>query len=360
MSARVLQVLGRSAGGIARHVADITSALGTSFEIDIAGPADLPVAMPKRVVPLDIPSGPWGHGGAIRRLSDIVAEGKYSLIHAHGLRAGIDSTRATRGEVRVLVTVHNLIHPAVAGRMKALLYGPAERLLVRRADRILAVSRDIARHLAGSAGDDAGMKIEVLHLGVEEPAPVTRSKAEVRAELGLNENDKLVVTASRLSAQKAVHVMLEAIARVEAHLAIAGEGPLEDALRAQATASGLDGRVHFLGFRSDVADLISAADAFCLSSVWEGVPLAAMEALQLGTPVVATDVGGTGELIEDGVSGRLVPDGDAPALGDALNDVLDNPPRAKTFVEAGRAVLASEFNRDRMLERLAELYREMR
>ena len=359
MSVSVLQVLGRSAGGIARHVADITSGLGDAFDVDIAGPADLPIAMPQPVIPLDIPSGPLGHGAAVRALRKIVKEGKYALIHAHGLRAGLDSARAARGSVPVLVTIHNLIHPAVAGRLKASLYRPAERILVRKADKILAVSRDISRHLASLEGDDDRMDIEVLHLGVEHAREAARTRAEVFEELGLSPNDKLIVTASRLSAQKALDVMLEAVAVMNVHLAIAGEGPLESELRARAAAGRLTQRVHFLGFRSDLPDLVAAADVFCLSSVWEGVPLAAMEAIQLGTPVVATDVGGTGELIQDGISGRLVPAGDPQALASALKEVLDDPAQARAYVEAGRAKLASDFNRERMLARLTEIYSEM-
>ena len=93
----VLQVLGRSAGGIARHVAQITEALDDDeLAVDVAGPTDLPVRMPKAVIPLDIPDGPRGHSQVVRRLRSYVKQGDYDVLHAHGLRAGIDAALAGR------------------------------------------------------------------------------------------------------------------------------------------------------------------------------------------------------------------------------------------------------------------------
>lgn len=361
MTTRVLQVLGRSAGGIARHVATVTAVLDghPDLEIDIAGPSDLPVRMPKRVIPLEIPDGVAGHGRPVRELQELIKTGNYQVVHAHGLRAAIDASRAARkSPAKVIVTVHNLVRPEVSGKIKATVQKPAEKLVVRLADRILAVSREIARDLTGWAAKDLAMKIEVLHLGVGPPPRPTRSAAQVRNELGITEADPLVVTASRLSEQKAVHVMLRAIAETEATLAVLGQGPLEEGLKELTAELGLGRRVHFLGFRDDIADFISAADVFCLSSVWEGVPLAAMEAVQLGTTVVATDVGGTGELIEDGVSGRLVPPNDVSALAAALNDVLSSAEERRRYLEKARESLATNFDVTRMLERLRELYEE--
>lgn len=124
------------------------------------------------------------------------------------------------------------------------------------------------------------------------------------------------MTAARLSAQKALPVMLAALSRLpeDVRLAVLGRGPDEMSLRTQATAQGLGKRVAWLGWRDDVADYLAAASAFCLSSNWEGVPLAAQEAILLGIPVVATGVGGMPELVEDRVSGRLVPKGGAHAV----------------------------------------------
>lgn len=359
MTTRVLQVLGRSAGGIARHVAAVTAALdGDAMVVDVAGPADLVVAMPKEVVALDIPEGAVGHRLAISRLRDIVSGGGYDAVHAHGLRAGIDAALATRAlDVDVLLTVHNLVRPDVSGRVRAAVYRWAEPAAVRLCDRTFAVSEDIARHLrARSSG--AASKVEVLYLGAGQPPDIERRRDVLRKELELEEHDKLVVTASRLSAQKALDVMLDAMAGLDEGvvLAVLGEGPDARRLMTRSIALGLSRRVKWLGFRSDIADWLAAADAFCLSSNWEGVPLAAQEAILVHTPVVATDVGGMSELITDRVSGRLVGKGDAPALAAALNDVLTDEVAAMAYAEKAISDLQRRFSTPRMLARLREAY----
>lgn len=356
MTLRVLQVLGRSAGGIARHVATITEALDgrDGLEVDIAGPPDLPLAMPKGVLPVTIPAGPFGHRRAVRELRAIEGR-RYDLVHAHGLRAGVDSTFVAEP---VIVTVHNLVHPAISGRLKALAYRRAEGLVVRRSEKVLAVSRDIGRVLRTRARQH-GDKVEVVHLGVGVPPQVGREGASLRRDAGVPEGGKVIVTMSRLAPQKALHVMLDAVTRLDAHLWILGEGPLEQRLRDQSLSLGISDRVRFLGFRPDAHDHVAAADVFCLSSVWEGVPLAAQEAIQLGIPVVATDVGGTGELIEDRVSGRLVPPGDPSALAAALREVLEDPHSSSGYADAARSNLERDFSTERMVVRLREIYGEM-
>jgi glycosyltransferase involved in cell wall biosynthesis len=356
---RVLQVLGNSTGGIARHVAQVTGSLdGAGFAVDVAGPPSLPLAMPKPVLPVTIPNGPVrGHRDAIRRLRAIVRTGGYDVVHAHGLRAGIDSALAARGSAPVILTVHNLVHGEVAGRFKAPVFRRAEGLAVRLTDHTFAVSADIATHLRRSRG--ARRKVEVLYLGIGEPPETKRDRPAIRRELEVPEEASLIVTASRLAAQKALHVMFAALSSVELPfvLAVLGTGPLEEELRRAAADSGIDRNVRWLGFRPEVEDYIAAGDVFCLSSVWEGVPLAAQEAILLGVPVVATAVGGMPELVDDAVTGRLVPPNDPVALAAALRQVLSNETLRTAFAAGGRARLAERFSTDRMLARLADEYR---
>ena len=354
---KILEVLGRAAGGIARHVAHVTGALDgvDGLHLDIAGPDDLPVPMPKPVRPLQIPDGLFGHRRAVAQLREL--ERGYDVVHAHGLRAGIDAALAARdGGPPVIATVHNLIHRDISGPVRAIAYRRAEAAVVRLADRVIAPSHQIADHLRTYAKDSR--KIEVLHVAAESFAQAGRSSDEVRAELKLGPGEKLVVTASRLSKQKALHVMIDAIAELDGVvLAIVGSGELETRLRRRAAERGVGERTKFLGFRDDVADLVAAADVACLSSVWEAVPMAAQEAAFLGTPVVATDVGGTGELIEDGITGRLVPANDPRALARALADVLADPDRAQSYAAAARTRVSTNFSAAAMLARLTEIYR---
>jgi glycosyltransferase involved in cell wall biosynthesis len=349
-------VLGRSAGGIARHVADIVAALDgrDGLTMDIAGPLDLPVTMPKQLREVTIPDGPiGGHRSAIRALRALVST--YDVVHAHGLRAGIDAGIATRDPARSLVTVHNLVRPEIAG-WKTVLYRRAEALAVVTNDHVFAVSEDIARRLRTAAPRHAD-DVEVLYLGLAAAPVVHQDREAVRTGLGVGRDSGLVVTAARLAPQKALHVLLAAVEKVpDVIVAILGEGPLRTALEVDARRRGISDRVRFLGFLEDAHDYIAAGDVFCLSSAWEGVPLAAQEAIRVRVPVVATDVGGMRELISNKLSGRLVPPGDPDALARALRETLASPDDRERFTRRALEDLEARFSSERMLQRLSEAY----
>ncbi|MFN2594740.1 MAG: glycosyltransferase family 4 protein [Actinomycetota bacterium] len=357
MPTRVLEVLGRSAGGIAKHVATIQRALDghDGFTVDVAGPPDLPIAMMRAPIDLEIPSGPLGHRAARRKLRELIAGGEYDVVHAHGLRAGMDAGRAAQSTSSLrVVTIHNLVRADIVGAARARAYQRAEKLAVRDNDRVLAVSQDIARHLEGRS---PASHVEVMHLGIESPEGRRRTTGEVRRELKVPDAVPLLVTVARLDAQKALHVLIDAVKALQPLTAmVVGTGSLQTELERRVTEAGIADRFKLLGWRDDVSDLVAAADVFCLSSVWEGVPLAAQEAIALDTPVVATDVGGMRDLIEDGVSGRLVPAGDPRSLAAAISDVLDDPERAAGFARAAKAHLSEEFSTSRMLDRLRTIY----
>lgn len=358
MTRRILQVLGASAGGIARHVSQITSALDNEqLVVDVACPPDLPIEMPKRPLELRIPSGLGGHRRAIARLRSLVRDGAYDVVHAHGLRAGIDAAIAARGRAPVLATVHNLVRPEIAGTLRSKVDRLAEPLVVRLTDHTFAVSQEIADQLKRVAPGSAS-KVEVMYLGVGERPPVERGREEVRAELAIAPSGCLVVAVARLAPQKALHVMLDALARTSGRtcLAVLGEGPLEAELRARAQRLSLGERVRFLGFRTDVADIVAAADVFCLSSVWEGIPLSVQEAILLGVPVVSTDVGGMSEIIIDRRSGRLVAAGDAGGLAAAIDEICLSPQTAERYATRALEDLRLRFSTEMMLERLRSFY----
>lgn len=356
---RVLEVLGRSAGGVARHVAQLTSGLAADPDlvIEVAGPEGLPVEVPGLRHHVSIPNGPLrGHRAAIARLREIVREFEPDVVHAHGLRAGIDASLAA-GKKPLVLSVHNLVRADISGPFKAWLYRRAETVAVRRAGRVLAPSAEIAEHLGATIPGSAA-KIEVLLLGVGEAPPSQRTRAQVRADLGVGEGP-LAVTAARLHPQKDLPTMLRAIAHVpDVPLVILGEGPSEGELRNLCASLGIEDRVSFVGFRDDVFEILRAADVFVLSSVWEAVALAVQEAVLVKLPVVATDVGGIPELITDRHSGRLVPPGDPAALALAIKEVLDAPEVAHAYAEAAYEKLRLSFSTESMLARLKAIYKE--
>lgn len=357
---RVLEVLGKSAGGVARHVAAISGGLhepGT-LEIDVAGPPDLPIEIPRLAHHVTIPDGPIkGHRAVIAQIKAVLADSRYDLVHAHGLRAAIDCAAACRRtRIPLYMSMHNLVRSDITGGLKAKLYRWGEALAVRSSVRTFAPSEEIARHLRQTVKVDPG-RIEVLYLGVGEPADEQRTRAEVRAEWGVPPGAQVVITVARLAPQKALHVLLKTVAEIEGvHLVVVGDGPLEEDLKALAASLSLEDRVAWMGFRDDVHDQLRASDVFCLTSLWEAVSLAVQEAVLLGVPVVATDVGGIPELIEHDVSGLLVTKGDVPSLVAALRKVLDDPIAAEARARVAREALRSRFSTERMLRSLRDAY----
>jgi len=205
-------------------------------------------------------------------------------------------------------------------------------LSLRRARRVVVPSRYLAEIAAGW-GLDAG-RIEVLVNPAPPPAEVTPAPLAPGT----------FVYVGRLTAQKALPTLVDAISLVDgASLEIVGDGPERAALEAKVAASGLNGRVRFAGAlpRTEVLAHLAGARAAVLASAWENLPHAAVEALAVGTPVVATAVGGVPEVVHDGENGLLVPPHDAAALGDALRSVLvDDALRARLAADAQPSVAA--------------------
>src|SRR5262249_32468661 len=135
-----------------------------------------------------------------------------------------------------------------------------------------------------------------------------------------------------------------------------GDGPEEQAIRQRVADLGLSERVSLLGVRRDVPQLLAAADVFVLASEREGLPIAALEAMAAGKPVVATAVGDLPRLVQDGRTGRIVPPGHANALADALQEVLSAPADAVKMGLRGRTIVARDYGLDSMIARHEAIY----
>jgi glycosyltransferase involved in cell wall biosynthesis len=184
----------------------------------------------------------------------------------------------------------------------------------------------------------------------------------VRAELGIGDDELLAVTVANLREKKGYPVLLEAARRVvdagaPVIFVAAGQGPLEAELRSRLSELDLGDRFRLLGYVPDAARLVAGADVFVLASEHEGLPLAVMEALALGVPVVAPRVGGIPALVADGSSGLLVPPGDASALADAVLAVTD--PAVRDRLAAGAAARGEQVGGRAAIARLDDLYLEL-
>jgi glycosyltransferase involved in cell wall biosynthesis len=187
------------------------------------------------------------------------------------------------------------------------------------------------------------------------------SQSSLRDELQLGAGDRLAVAIGNLYPVKGHGYLLDALARLATrvprlHVAIAGRGDLEAALRARARILHVDDRVHLLGLRSDVPNLLAGADVFVLPSLSEGLPLALLEAMMAGRPIIATAVGEVPAVLSNGRAGVLVPPGDAEALANALAGVLSDPALAHRLGGAAARRAAEEYTFEKMMGRYVALY----
>jgi glycosyltransferase involved in cell wall biosynthesis len=229
-------------------------------------------------------------------------------------------------------------------------------------DRVTAVSHAAAdAHLAARFTDPR--KLTVLANGVDLDArsPDPSLRAEVRGKLGIGDGF-LWLSAGRLEPVKDYPTLLRAlaIAADRPHLVIAGDGSLNADLRRLTKAISLQDRVHFLGFRADLRSWMHAADAFVLSSLWEGLPLAVLEAAAACLPCVATDVQGTREAIVDGDTGFLAPAGDTIALRDAMNMMMRLRLSERTAMgQKARSFVEKGFSLNSVLDRWEATYTQL-
>ncbi len=189
-------------------------------------------------------------------------------------------------------------------------------------------------------------------------------RAAVRAELGIDDDVFVVGTVANYHPKKDWPNLLAAARRVadelgtRVHFVAVGQGPLQDEVEAQHRQLGLGDTVTLTGHRPDAVRLMAACDLFVLASRWEGLPVALMEALALGLPVVATSVGGIAETLTDGVDARLVPPGDPGRLAAAIIEVASDGALRSRLAEAG-AARAGEFDAERAQRRVEQIYQRL-
>ncbi len=196
------------------------------------------------------------------------------------------------------------------------------------------------------------------------PRTVSLGSSAARRELGLTPDQPVVMTLGRLTVMKGHRYLLDALPHLlrrfpDLVVVVVGEGHLHGALVDQAERLGVAHAVRFVGHRSDARGLLDAADVFVLPSRHEGMPLAVLEAMDAGLPVVGTRVIGTSEAVEDGVSGLLVPSKDPAALAGALEELLDRPELRRRMALAGRRRYEQLFTATRMARRTAAVYDEV-
>jgi glycosyltransferase involved in cell wall biosynthesis len=288
----------------------------------------------------------------VARFVRLVRSLRPEVFHAHltwPLACEFGLVGAGLARLPAVVATHQL-YLDVPGRRARIV----PRLVWRGVDRHIAVSESVAQSLREELRVEA-RKITVVPNGVPLVAEadghgVTREKNA----------PSVVLTTAQLRAHKGHEYLLEAAQQIPtARFLFVGDGPERDRLENLARSLGVHDRVEFLGFRSDVGELVQRCDVFVLPSLDEGLPLAVLEAMTAGKPVVVTRAGGTSEAVVDGVTGIVVEPRDPAALADAVRAVLADPELAARIGAAGRARVRTRFSAEGMGDAVAGVYEEL-
>ena len=295
--------------------------------------------------------------GCVRSLMQVYRKHRVNAVHSHEFTMAVYGAASSRlmGLPQV-ITMHGGFTACKTRRRRIAL-----RWAMGQSDHTVMVSQATRRQFATDLGLDES-RLTVVPNGV----PARTGDAErVRQEFGVKPNECVLLAVGTLEKHKGHQILLEALARLEARklatpwrLIIAGGrgGDQHEALQDYAEDEGLSEHVHIVTNRSDVPDLLALADIFVMPSLWEGLPLALLEAMAAGKAIVASATSGIPEAIANGTEGILVPPADVASLADALSGLLANPSRRVEMGKAAAARASLEFTVQVMADRYENLY----
>lgn len=297
--------------------------------------------------------------GAVRAFRQWLARERVQVLHAHDIYSNVFDALACPpgGPVRLIVSRRW----GLTQYNRLLTW--ANRWAYRRAARVLGNSSGVGASLVADEGVPRAKVVVLPNFADDATFAPPGDPGALRDELGLPRDALVVGMIANLHAVKNHALLLEAVAALPAplapHLALVGEGPERPALEAQVATLGLAGRVHLLGSRPAAGRFHAAFDVSCLTSRSEGFPNSLVEAMAAARPVVATDVGGVRDAVQDGVTGFLAPSGDVARVRDHLARLLADPALRATLGAAGAAHARAEFHAEAVMPRLEALYREL-
>jgi glycosyltransferase involved in cell wall biosynthesis len=299
----------------------------------------------------------------VLKLRSTLLEQDIDVLHTHDFYSGVLGTMAARlAGIRVLASQRHL-------KLSSRRVHEWGTLLIHRLSDQVLVNSEAVRQAVLAQGVAGAHKVTLVHNGVRcagSGREYSRAEARERIlrEMGLREPVNLAVTIARLEAVKGHRFLLDAAAALAMnypllHFVLIGGGVLADQISSQVSRLGLDDRVHMLGERSDVLDILPGFDLSILPSLHEGFPNAVMESMAAGVPVISTEVGGVVELISDTVTGYLVPSTDSAALERKIAFAIDNPALTAEVALRGREFVTGRFSMARMVASVEETYERL-
>lgn len=297
--------------------------------------------------------------GAVRRL---VRERRIDIVHAHDYKTNLIAWLVAKSlDVVPLSTVHGWTGHS---RRERFLYYPADKWILARFPRLIAVSSEIRDELVrwGSAPERVAIVLNGIDHRRFHRDPTLRASA--RGELGLRDDEVAIGSVGRLEPQKRFDLLIRAVGdlrgrRPNIRLLIAGDGSLTTDLQQQIRDLGLEDACRLIGHCPDVPRFHHALDLFVQASDYEGTPNSVLEAMALETPIVATEAGGTSELVRDGAEGLIVRCGDPQILTNAIDRALTDDVGTRVKATAARERIERELSFERRMRRVETIYRDL-
>ena len=292
----------------------------------------------------------------VLRLRDFLLECEPAIVHTFLLTGSLYGRfAAMMAQVPVIIGTEANIY-----QNKRSSHALLERWLMRRTDAVVASAASVREFYIDQVKADPA-KVEVIYNAVDwSQLQTTMTPQEFRTSVGVPLDVPVAGIIARLTTQKAHQVLLDAIANdarlSTLHLIVVGDGELRAQLESRAATLGIHQRVHFLGARRDLGNILAAIDMFAMPSLWEGLPLAMVLAMGAGLPVVASRVAGIPEVVSDGVNGLLVTPGDAAELGAALARLVHDDTLRVLLGQAARAFVRPRFGVDGYVTSVSALY----
>jgi glycosyltransferase involved in cell wall biosynthesis len=333
----------------------LRDARDTAFGIDLKA-ADLPIDY------LEVIERHSFHPSIWFELRRLVRQRRIDILHAHDYKTDLLAYWLARvGSVEVMSTVHGWTGHS---RREHWLYYPGDKQILKLFPKLIAVSHDIRNELVRHGARPE--RIAVIPNGIDHLA-FRRNRLQertVREALGIPAQAVVIGAVGRLEKQKRFDLLLEAIAelrQVHPHLLlmVIGDGSLRKTLADDAARLGLANSCRFLGHRTDIADLHHAFDVFVQASSYEGTPNAVLEAMALETPIVATDVGGTRELVRHQIDGLLIQPNSPNELAQAIATVLADPTSAAARARAARSRVESDLSFAARMASVEAIYQDL-
>ncbi len=357
---KILMMITRAElGGGQTHVVDLLRGMRDDLDVELATgetgyltDAAAELGIPTHILPhLVQPMSPVQDAKALRESIQLMKAIRPDLVHAHTSKAGIiGRTAAKIAGVPSVFTAHTWCFAEATSLKWKLIGTPIERVAGHWCGKIINVS-DANRGLALRKGVASAGKHVTIHNGIAD----TRH----RARPGVNVVPRIVMLA-RFAPQKAQDLLVEALKGINVpfELLFVGDGPTRAAVEQQVAAAGLSEKIRFLGQRRDVPELMASAQVFALFTHWEGFPISILEAMRAGLPVVASDVGGVREAIDESC-GRVIAPRDVASFRDALTSLVQSPVLRRQLGDAARKRYETEYTVEGMLERTLTVYRSV-